>query len=74
VLGKAVAALVYQRDDRVINVFVARDANADRSPKLATLQGVNVALWSEKGLDLCAVGNVSAKELQDIRKKFEAPA
>jgi anti-sigma factor RsiW len=74
VLGKPVAALVYQRDNHVINVFVAQDADADRSPKLATLQGVNVELWSEKGLNLCAVGDVSAKDLQDIRKKFEAAA
>jgi anti-sigma factor RsiW len=74
VLGKPVAALVYQRDDHVINVFVAQDGDADRSPKLATLQGVNVELWSEKGLNLCAVGDVSAKDLQDIRKRFEAAA
>lgn len=74
VLGKPVAALVYQRDNHVINVFVAQDEDAERSPKLATLQGVNVALWSEKGLNLCAVGNVSAKDLQDIREKFEAAA
>jgi hypothetical protein len=58
----------------VINVFVARDVNADRGPTLASLQGVNVELWSEKGLNLCAVGNVSAKELQDIRRRFEAAA
>jgi anti-sigma factor RsiW len=74
VLGRAVAALVYERDNHVINVFVARDADAERSPKFATLQGVNVELWSEKGLNLCAVGDVSAQELQDIRRKFQAAA
>jgi anti-sigma factor RsiW len=74
VLAKPVAALVYQRDDYVINVFVAQDGDADRSKKLATLQEVNVELWSEKGLNLCAVGDVSAEDLQDIRKKFEAAA
>jgi anti-sigma factor RsiW len=74
VLGKPVAALVYQRDNHVINVFVAQEGDAERSPKFATLQGVNVELWSEKGLNLCAVGDVGAKDLQDIRKKFEAAA
>jgi hypothetical protein len=38
------------------------------------MQGVNVELWSERGLNLCAVGDVSAKELEDFRKKFEATA
>jgi anti-sigma factor RsiW len=74
VLGKPVAALVYQRNNHVISVFIAQDRNTGRNPKLATLQGVNVALWSEKGLNLCPVGNVNAKDLQEIRKKFEAAA
>jgi hypothetical protein len=38
------------------------------------MQGFNVALWSERGLNLCAVGDVSAEELQDFRRKFEAAA
>jgi hypothetical protein len=38
------------------------------------MQGVNVDLWSEKGLNLCAVGDVSADELEDFRKSFEAAA
>jgi hypothetical protein len=36
------------------------------------MQGVNVVLWSEKGLNLCAVGDLSAEELADFRKQFEA--
>jgi anti-sigma factor RsiW len=42
------------------------------SARVKTMQGFNVALWSEKGLNLCAVGDVSAEELEDLRKKFEA--
>jgi hypothetical protein len=38
------------------------------------MQGVNVDLWSEKGLNLCAVGDVSADEVEDFRKSFEAAA
>ena len=38
------------------------------------MQGFNVALWSEKGLNLCVVGDVSAEELENFRKKFEAAA
>jgi anti-sigma factor RsiW len=74
VLGKAVAAIVYRRSDHVINLFVAQGAQAEQSARVETMQGFNVALWSEKGLNLCAVGDVSAEELEDLRKKFEAAA
>jgi anti-sigma factor RsiW len=74
VLGKPVAAIVYRRSDHLINLFVARDAQAERSARIETMQGVNVDLWSEKGLNLCAVGDVSAEELEEFRKTFEAAA
>jgi anti-sigma factor RsiW len=74
VLGKAVAAIVYRRSDHVINVFVAQGAQAEQSARVETMQGFNVARWCEKGLNLCAVGDVSAEELQDFRKRFEAAA
>jgi anti-sigma factor RsiW len=74
VLGKAVAAIVYRHRDHIINLFVAQGARAEQSARDETMQGFNVALWSEKGLNLCVVGDVSAEELQDFRKKFEAAA
>jgi anti-sigma factor RsiW len=74
VLGKPVAAIVYRRSGHVINLFVAQGPEADRAARVATVQGVNADLWSEKGLNLCAVGDVSADELEDFRKKFEAAA
>jgi anti-sigma factor RsiW len=74
VLGKAVAAIVYRHSDHVINLFVAQGAGAEQSARVETMQGLNVALWSEKGLNLCAVGDVSAAELEDFHRKFEAAA
>jgi anti-sigma factor RsiW len=74
VLGKPVAAIVYRQSGHLINLFVAQGAEAERSARVATMQGVNVDLWSEKGLNLCAVGDVSAEVLEDFRKKFEAAA
>jgi anti-sigma factor RsiW len=74
VLGKAVAAIVYRHSDHVINLFVAQGAGAEQSARVETVQGFNVALWSDKGLNLCVVGDVSAEELQDFRRKFEAAA
>jgi anti-sigma factor RsiW len=74
VLGKPVAAIVYRRSSHLINLFIAQDAQAEHSARVETMQGVNVDLWSEKGLNLCAVGDVSAEELEDFRKTFEAAA
>jgi anti-sigma factor RsiW len=74
VLGKAVAAIVYRHSDHVINLFVAQGAGAEQGARVETMHGLNIALWSEKGLNLCAVGDVSAEELQDFRRKFEAAA
>jgi anti-sigma factor RsiW len=74
VLGKPVAAIVYRRSGHLINLFIAQGAQAERSARIETMQGINVDLWSEKGLNLCAVGDVSADELEEFRKKFEAAA
>jgi anti-sigma factor RsiW len=74
VQGQRAAALVYERDHHVINVFIAPGGNAERSPKLATLQGVNVELWSEQGLKFCVVADIDPDALQDFREKFEAAA
>jgi len=74
VLGKPVAAIVYRRSDHLINLFVAQGADAEHVARLETMQGVNVVLWSEKGLNLCAVGDLSAEELAEFRRQFEAAA
>jgi anti-sigma factor RsiW len=74
VLGKPVAAIVYRRSGHLINLFVAQGAEAERAARVETMQGINVDLWSERGLNLCAVGDVSADELEEFRKKFEAAA
>jgi anti-sigma factor RsiW len=70
VLGKAVAAIVYRRGDHLINVFVAEGGEEKRVAKIHALRGFNVALWSERNLKLCAVGDVGADELRDIGKSF----
>ena len=74
VLGRPVAAIVYRRGGHFINLFVAQGGRAERDTRAATMQGVNVELWSEKGFNLCAVGDTSAEELDDFREKFNAAA
>jgi anti-sigma factor RsiW len=70
VLGKAVAAIVYRRGDHLINVFVAQGGEDRRVATVDTLQGFNVALWSDRNVKLCVVGDISADELRAISKSF----
>ena len=74
VLGKAVAAIVYRGNGRLISLFVAQGAQVERGARVETMQGVNVDLWSEKGLNFCAVGDASVEELEEFRKKLDAAA
>ncbi len=70
VLGKAVAAIVYRRGDHLINVFVAQGGEDRGVTKVDTLQGFNVALWSDRNVKLCVVGDIGADELRAISKSF----
>ena len=74
VLGKPVAAIVYRQSDHLINLFVAQGAETAHAARVENMQGVNVVLWSEKGLNLCAVGDLSTEELAEFRKQYEAAA
>jgi anti-sigma factor RsiW len=74
VLGKPVAAIVYRGGDHLIDVFMAQGAEAEQHARVRAMEGLNVELWSEKGLNLCAVGDVSAEALDDFRMRFEALA
>jgi anti-sigma factor RsiW len=72
VLGKPVAAIAYRRDDHIINLFVAQGGGVDRDVRVKATQGLNLELWSEHGLNMCAVGDVSVEALQTLHDAFEA--
>ena len=71
--AKPVAAIVYRRRVHIINLFCApAPGSAHRAATLESLHGFNVRRWSENGIDLWAVSDISADELQDFGEKFEA--
>jgi anti-sigma factor RsiW len=70
--GRALGAVVYKRRSHVINLFVARGANAEHRARTETLQGFNIRRWSERGLNYWAVSDLSADELNEFGEKFEA--
>jgi anti-sigma factor RsiW len=62
-----VAALVYQRRKHVINVFVwPDDSKIGKFPGVQSRQGYNVIFWRQDGMDLCAVSDVNAGELEQF--------
>jgi anti-sigma factor RsiW len=71
--GKPVAAVVYRRRVHVINLFCAPAPDAaTRAAVLQSLQGFNVRRWTENGLNLWAVSDIGADELNEFGEKFEA--
>jgi len=71
--AKPVAAIVYRRRMHIINLFCApAPGSGHRSATMESLHGFNVRRWSENGINLWAVSDVAADELQDFGEKFEA--
>ena len=71
VAGRPVAALVYQRDKHVIDLFVWPAADrTGRPPETAQLQGYNVVHWSEDGMMLWAVSDLEAGRLREFAENW----
>jgi anti-sigma factor RsiW len=71
--GQPVASIVYRRRKHVINLFVAQPLSAAvRGVKDETVQGFNIRHWREAGLDLWAVSDIDAGELDEFGQKFTA--
>jgi anti-sigma factor RsiW len=70
--GKPVAALAYRRRAHIINLFVAERGSDKRGSAMETVQGFNIRHWGESGLSLWAISDLSADELEDFGRKFEA--
>jgi anti-sigma factor RsiW len=71
------AALVYQHGKHTINVFIRPEgkivtvgpvggAPGSGAEQVVSLQGFNVASWSERGFDYHAVSDVSSDELKNL--------
>ncbi|HXO03699.1 MAG TPA: anti-sigma factor [Stellaceae bacterium] len=65
--GRPVAALVYQRDKHIIDLYVWPASGA--GPHLAgdtTIQGYNVVHWAAGGMNFWAVSDVERSQLDDF--------
>jgi anti-sigma factor (TIGR02949 family) len=71
--GQPVASIVYRRRKHVINLFVGEPLGAAvHGVKDESVQGFNIRHWREAGLDLWAVSDIDAGELDEFGQKFTA--
>jgi anti-sigma factor RsiW len=65
--GKTIAALVYQRRQHLISVFIWPDSgNGATQPRRETRQGFQVISWSRAGMNYWAVSDLNADELEQF--------
>jgi anti-sigma factor RsiW len=70
--GKPVAAIVYRRGDRIINLFVGAAADSGHTAALGEhVQGFNTQRWNDRGFRFIAISDMAADELRDFHTKFE---
>ena len=69
--GRPVAALVYQRDKHLINLFVWPAAgNGEQSPETGQEHGYNFVRWRQGGMALWAVSDVEASQLREFTEDW----
>jgi anti-sigma factor RsiW len=65
--GREVAALIYQRRDHFINVFVWPDSNeTDSTQSVKSRQGYSIMRWSRDGFQCWAVSDIGGSELAEF--------
>lgn len=60
------AALVYTRNKHVINVFIWRSAEKDRSPEFLERQGYHLIRWTDKERAFWVISDLNEKELREF--------
>ncbi len=69
--GRPVAALVYQHDKHLIDLFVwPAGAGAAHPPEAAEHDGYNVVHWTQDGMALWAVSDLEAKLLREFAEDW----
>lgn len=70
--NRPVAALVYQRRQHVINLFIWRAAPGENAEqKTLTRQGYTVIHWNKSGMAYWAVSDLNPRELQEFVKLMQ---
>jgi anti-sigma factor RsiW len=70
--GRPVAALVYQRRQHTINVFVAPTDRESRSIETRTVRGFHIHHWTRGGMSFWIVSDLNDGELSDFTRALGA--
>ena len=66
--GRTVAAVVYQRRQHTINLFMWPAHEPDRPARAETRDGFQVVSWIRGGMNFWAVSDLNAPELEELAK------
>jgi anti-sigma factor RsiW len=70
--GRPVAALIYQHDKHIINLFVwPAMGDAMSAPKFTERNGYNVVHWLQNGTEFWAVSDVGRDQLRDFAADWQ---
>jgi anti-sigma factor RsiW len=70
--GRDVAALVYQRNKHLINVFIwPVQSTTAKLPGAQSIQGYNLIYWQRDGMNFCAVSDLNAAELSQLAQLLQ---
>jgi len=70
--NRTVAALVYQRRQHFINLFVwPKESSTDQSAKLISRQGYRLLYWTDPDFNYWAVSDVNETDLRTFQELFE---
>jgi anti-sigma factor RsiW len=73
IANRPVAALIYQRRQHMINVFIWPAANAaDNKPAAQVRQGYNLIQWTKSGMTYWAVSDLNLAELQQLAEDLQS--
>jgi anti-sigma factor RsiW len=64
--GRPAAALIYKRNDHIINVFVWKAMGQDRPPVFLERQGYHLAHWGDNERAIWVVSDLNEKELREF--------
>jgi anti-sigma factor RsiW len=72
--GRTVAALVYERRGRLINVFMWPTREPDGSPRTGSRQGYQWVDWRKGKVEFCAVSDADPAALEQLHQLIKSAA
>lgn len=69
--GRPVAALVYQRQEHLVNLFLWPSHSAQGKARGVKLSGFNLLFWTDEGITCWAASDLQASELDQFVKPYE---